>query len=403
MALPNLSTLSLDVVDTEATEDDVFEFDEEESWTDVGAERRKRLAKRNPPSGPYPSHHVLVDDVENRDIPRTYVGNESYFEDPLRTMYKWGFYFRQQAYPFSMDGERASSMLPNRYELKQRFEREDGLEKSCRRKGNPYETTTEKAVEDLTKAISNYHSLCCVLNERSDVLGMMAMGRRAPGHSELLKLPSEWINGLRTLAQQNGLSKIAGGNYTADERYRLAKKYKINFYIEWVCTANRNSPTDLPDQHKHKGLGKTLLQGLDSFVKARYVIPAATALLVEQWSNTDLTMTPSPTNRNAMVLTPNREAERIDQGMQWAIGIIEQWVFYDFIALWSAADAWRALGFCQAPALPGEPTHRPYFRMTPEDIKNLPNGSRMAGTNMFRPLVPFGPQDPCQDHVAGPP
>lgn len=176
MALPNLSTLSLEVsefVDTEAREEDVFEFNEQvdedhpftlhyDSWTAVNGagvpirkiskSRRSLGAKNLPPDSLPPVQDLPYADEPNDTIPVDYRVDPAYFKDERRQKLKWGFLFRQQRYSFGPSGERDSTNLPERATLKKRFERADGLAMTCLRtkwrgqEADVYRKTTATAV-----------------------------------------------------------------------------------------------------------------------------------------------------------------------------------------------------------------------------------------------------------------
>ena len=423
MALPNLSPLSL--VDTQAKEDDVFELDEEidtgdpfalhhDAWTGPPA-RRRSLGARRQDAEPYPRVHPLPDDDEpNSTIPSNYLGNEQYFQDERRRDLVWGFLFRQQRYPFDRQGERNSTNLLERVQLKERFERKDGLQTTCRRKtykgekAEVFKMTTLTATYKLQKAIEDWHSLCYVVNGRDDVLGVMALGQRVryrdvttgvvTHENHQMKLPSEWINGMRTLIRQKGIhrqlsARRAGqGNYTPRERYEELRYRRLNFYIEWVCTAGDEHVINLPPDLAVRGVGRTLLDGLVEFVREVYVKPCARAMLVEQWSLPDLEMTPGADYNSMRPVSDARlEAQSIDQGLALAEASIAYWVFFDFIALHSAKDAWKKMGFCQAndPFVPWNQT--------------LNTGPFYEGPEMYLPMVGFSNVYPCPDGYVPPP
>lgn len=257
MALPNLSTLSLDVVDTEAREEDVFEFNEQvdqddpftlhyDAWTGPAIRRdrpvRRNRNRRNLGEGrqevdPLPRvHEPPYGDEPNSSIPNDYQADWAYFNDERRKELKWGFLFRQQRYSFRRWGERDSTHLPERVQLKERFERADGLAKTCRRtkwrgqEADVYLKTTASAVYQLNKAIEKWHSLCYVVNGRDDVLGVMALGQltrstNAMGQVKVsnhqMKLPSEWING-------RGWDRSTRGMLDTGHSYRGGKHGTVN-------------------------------------------------------------------------------------------------------------------------------------------------------------------------------
>ena len=421
--LPNLSTLSL--VDTEAREEDVFELDEEvdtgdpfalhhDAWTGPPA-RRRSLGARRKDAEPYPRVHPLPDDDEpNATIPDNYNGNEQYFEDERRKDLKWGFLFRQQKYPFDRQGERNSTDLLERVQLKERFERKDGLQTTCRRKtyrgrdAEVFRMTTLTATYKLQKAIEDWHSLCYVVNGRDDVLGVMALGQRVrhrdpftgivTHENHQMKLPSEWINGMRTLIRKKGIhrqlsARTAGqGNYTPSERYAELQDRHLDFYIEWVCTAGDEHVLNLPPNLAVRGVGRTLLDGLVEFVREVYVKPCARAMLVEQWSLPDLEMWPGADYDSMQPVSDARlEAQSTNQGLAMAVAAIEYWVFFDFIALNSAKDAWKKMGFCQAGGL-----FLPWNQA-------LDSGNFYEGVDMYLPMVGFDAAYRCPDGYVPPP
>lgn len=411
MALPNLSTLSI------ATEDEVDtndQFDpQHDAWTGPPV-RRKSLSKPRQPADPYPRVHDYPDDDEpNLTIPDEYFGNESYFSNPDRKQLLWGFLFRQQRYPFDRDGERNSTKLLDRLQVKERFERKDGLANTCRRKkykgeeAPVFSWTTMTATVMLQKAIDDWHSFAFVVNGRDDLLGVMALGQRVRHtnpNSRLvtftdhqMKLPSEWINGMRTLIRQKGIHrqmkdrKVPGqGNYTPKERHAEVTKRRLNFYIEWVCTAGDEHVTNLPPNLAVRGVGRTLLEGLIDFIRAVYIEPCARAYLVEQWSLADFENTPGG-DYDVMVPVSSvgrREAQRIEQGMPLARAEIEYWAFLDFIALDSAKDAWKAMGFCQSEGV---------FESWDGKLSQADWREYYQGPSMYRPLGQFTDDYKCED------
>ena len=425
MALPNLSTLSL--VDTQAKEEGVFELDEEvdtgdpfalhhDAWTGPPM-RRKSLGNARQNAEPYARPHDLPDgDEPNETIPNNYDGNEAYFSDPRRRELVWGFLFRQQKYPFDQSGERNSTDLLERIQVKERFERRDGLGKTCLRtkyKGVDAPVmafTTMTATKHLQKAIEDWHSLCYVVNRRDDLLGIMALGQlkrikdpqtgtvRVNNHQ--MKLPSEWINGMRTLIRQKGIHRQlrdrgpGEGNYSAKERYEELKKRHLNFYIEWVCTATDERVFNLPEGLAIKGVGRKLLDGLIEFVREVYVKPCARAMVVEQWSLPDLEMVPTADGRGMQSVSDQRwEAQRVNQGLPWAEASIAYWVFFDFIALDSAKDAWKRMGFCQAV---GE------FRAWDQVLVQGDLHDYYTGPSMYLPMIGFDDTFPCEDGYVPP-
>tara|TARA_B110000444_G_scaffold216340_1_gene214751 strand:- start:262 stop:1623 length:1362 start_codon:yes stop_codon:yes gene_type:complete len=445
MALPNLSTLSLEVVDTEADEEDVFEFNEQvdqddpfslhhDAWTGPPMRRgpvrrnRKSLGMRKKEVDPLPRVHEPPDaDEPNATIPNDYLANPGYFEDERRKEKKWGFLFRQQRYSFRSSGERDSTHLPERIQLKERFERKDGLANTCRRtmwrgqEAEVYKRTTGQAVFELKKAIENWHSLCYVVNGRDDVLGIMALGqlnRSVVGgdvsvSNHQMKLPSEWINGMRTLIRQKGIHRPLGdrakgqSNYTPKERFREVQKRNLDFYIEWVCTASDEGVKNLPDNLKVKGVGTELLDGLMRFVREVYIDPCARAFLVEQWSLPDIDVQfeiydpfgrmepwdeykPNEPSKS----TPRAESQSVSQGLAWAKSQIELWAFFDFIALTTAKGAWKKMGFCQTGGT---------FKPWDEKLELLGSRDYFTGVPMFMPLVGFAADYECEDDGRGAP
>ena len=426
MALPNLSTLSL--VDTQAREEGVFELDEEvdtgdpfalhhDAWTGPPM-RRRSLGRGRQAVDPYRRPHDLpADDEPNATIPNNYIGNEQYFEDFRRRDLVWGFLFRQQKYPFDTSGERNSTDLLERIQLKERFERNDGLGKTCMRtkyRGNDAAVmafTTRTATSNLQKAIENWHSLCYVVNRRDDLLGVMALGQLKRSRDDAtgivtvdnhqMKLPSEWINGMRTLIRQKGIHRQlrdrapGQGNYTAQERYLELKKRHLNFYIEWVCTASDERVFNLPPELAIRGVGRKLLDGLIEFIREVYVKPCARAMVVEQWSLPDLEMVPGADGQSMQAVSDQRwEAQRVNQSLPWAEASIAYWVFFDFIALDSAKDAWKAMGFCQTEGM---------FQPWNEVLQSRDWRDYYTGPSMFLPMVGFDNTYPCQDGYVPPP
>ena len=408
MALPNLSTLSI------ATEDEVDtndQFDpQHDAWTGPPV-RRKSLSKPRRPSDPYTRVHDYPDDDEpNHHIPDEYVGNESYFSNPARKQLRWGFLFRHQLYPFDRDGERNSTKLLDRLQVKERLERKDGLARTCLRNKYNGEAapvlswTTRTAAVQLRKAIEDWHNLAFVVNGRDDLLGVMALGqlvRTKDKNSGLvtvtnhqMKLPSEWINGMRTLIRQKGIHRplqgrsVGQGNYTPKERHAEVTKRKLNFYIEWVCTAGDEHVTNLPPNLAVKGVGRTLLGGLIDFIREVYIEPCAHAYLVEQWSLPDLESTPTNYNEMKSISDELREARKIEQGMPVARAEIEYYAFLDFIALDSAKDAWKAMGFCQ---VNGE------FEPWDQELRQVDWREYYEGPSMYRPIGGFTDDYQCQD------
>jgi len=423
MALPNLSTLSI------ATEDEVDtndQFDpQHDAWTGPPVNtiskrgppvRRRSLSKPRQHADQYHdnrSFHQHPEDDEPYDtIPDEYNGNESYFTDPARRKLVWGFIFRQQRYPFARNGEKKSTELMDRVQVKKRFERKDGLANTCLRKqykgkvAPVFYLTTTTATEMLKKAIDNWHSIAFVANERDDLLGVMALGQRVRHTDPIsrlvtftdhqMKLPSEWINGMRTLIRQKGIHRQKDrrapgqGNYTPKERHSEVTKRRLNFYIEWVCTASNEHVKNLPSNLAVKGVGKTLLHGLIEFIRAVYIEPCAHAYLVEQWSLADFENTPDG-DYNALVPASSvgrREAQRIIEGMPLARAEIEYWAFLDFIALDSAKNAWKAMGFCQS-----EGVFEPWDgKLSQADWREY-----YQGPSMYRPLEEFTDDYKCKD------
>ena len=437
MALPNLSTLSLEVsefVDTEAREEDVFEFNEQvdedhpftlhyDSWTATPMRRersarksRRSLGAKNQEVDQYPPvQDPPYADEPNDTIPNDYRVDPAYFEDERRQKLKWGFLFRQQRYSFGPSGVRDSTNLPERATLKKRFERKDGLAMTCRRtkwrgqEADVYRKTTATAVYQLNKAIENWHSLCYVVNGRNDVLGVMALGQltrsvdsfggvRVSNHQ--LKLPSEWINGMRKLVQQQGINrpgsvrKASSLNYTPKERFQEVQQRKLDFYIEWVCTASYEHVKNLPEELKVRGVGKKLLDGLTKFVREVYIDPCARAFLVEQWSLPAFE-TGLGTHYDTMQSNSNQrlEAHSVSQGLAWATTQIELWAFFDFIALDSAKGAWKQMGFCQVTG---------QFQPWNEALKLDDASGYYQGVAMFLPLVEFDDGYRCEDGYTAP-
>lgn len=458
MALPNLSTLSLEVsesVDTEAREEDVFEFNEQvdqddpfllhyDAWTGPsvrGPIRKNRkslrsLLRKKQEVDPSPRAYVLdVDNDEPGDtIPNDYLDRPGYFEDKMRKELKWGFLFRQQRYSFSPWGVRDSRPrvgLPERVQLKERFERKDGLATTCLRTmwrgprsdehpdgeekpADVFTWTTATAVYKLKKAIEDWHSLCYVVNGRDDVLGVMALGqltrtvdlktREVTVSNHQLKLPSEWIDGMRKLIQKKGINRpmsvreaTGQGNYTPQERFEEVQQRKLDFYIEWVCTASDEHVLNLPDQFKVRGVGKALLDGLKQFVRNVYIDPCARAFLVEQWVLPDLE---AERGTHYVTMQPNSnqriEAGSVEEHLEWARTQIERWAFFDFIALDSAKGAWKSMDFCQSE------TNGP-FRPWNEVLKLADYKGYYNGVAMYLPLEGFKDDYRCQDGYTAPP
>ena len=378
---------------------------------------RKSLRSKNQEVDPYPSvHDPPYGDEPNATIPNDYLIDPAYFQDERRQELKWGFLFRQQRYSFGPSGERDSTHLPERVQLKERFERKDGLARTCRRtkwrgqEADVYRKTTASAVYQLNKAIEQWHSLCYVVNGRDDVLGVMALGqltRRADGvggvrvSNHQLKLPSEWINGMRKLVQQQGINRpmsvrAAGqGNYTPKERFQEVQQRKLDFYIEWVCTASDEHVKNLPNELKVRGVGRELLDGLKQFVREVYIDPCARAFLVEQWSLPAFE-TGLGTHYDTMQSSSDQrfESKALSQGLAWAKTQIELWAFFDFIALDSAKGAWKSMDFCQVSGV---------FQPWNEILELGDPTGYYSGVAMYLPLVGFAEGYRCEDEYTAPP